>query len=108
MARMNGVLLPSQFEGSPNVVLEAMALGVPVLASPVGDVPNMIDDGRTGLLLPRLDASTLAEGLLRLRALGGEERDTLGRRAREHVAARFAMDRVAERYLQLYRSLLAG
>lgn len=108
VARMDGVLLPSRYEGFPNVVLEAMALGVPVLASRVGDVPNLVEDGRTGFLLPRLDAETLAEGLLRLRALAPPERRALGERAREHVASHFAIDAVAARYCDLYRELLAA
>jgi glycosyltransferase involved in cell wall biosynthesis len=108
VARMDGVLLPSRYEGFPNVVLEAMALGVPVLASRVGDVPNLVDDGRTGFLLPRLDAEALAEGLLRLRALTPSERQAMGQRACEHVAAQFAMGRVAGRYCDLYRDLLGA
>lgn len=107
VARMQGVLLPSAYEGFPNVVLEAMALGVPVLASQVGDVPNLIEDGRTGLLLPRLDAGALADGLLRLRGLSSDQRSTMGRRASEHVAACYSLEAVATRQLALYRSLLA-
>ncbi len=107
LARMHGILLPSTYEGFPNVVLEAMALGVPVLASRVGDIPNLIEDGRTGLLLPDLDTATLAEGLLRLRRLGDEERASIGRRSQEHVASRFALEAVAARQLALYRTLIA-
>jgi glycosyltransferase involved in cell wall biosynthesis len=108
MARMHGVLLPSRYEGFPNAVLEAMALGVPVLASRVGDVPNLIEDGRTGLLLPRLDSEAIAEGLRRLHGLGTAERTEMRRAAREHVGETFALDRVASRQLDLYRTLLAA
>jgi glycosyltransferase involved in cell wall biosynthesis len=108
VARMDGVLLPSLYEGFPNVVLEAMALGVPVLASRVGDVPNLIDDGSTGFLLPRLDVEAMAEGLLRLHSLTPEERRAMGGRARDRVASRFTMDRIADRHVALYRELLAA
>jgi glycosyltransferase involved in cell wall biosynthesis len=104
--RMHGVLLPSRFEGFPNVALEAMASRVPVIASAVGDVPNMLDDGRTGIILGRLDATHLADALAALHALSPEERAEMGRRARGAVEERYTMPVVAARYLALYRAML--
>lgn len=105
MARLDGVLLPSDFEGFPNAALEAMASRVAVIATPVGDVPNLIEDGVSGYLLPRLDAAALAEAMARLEVCGVAGRAALGERARARVADRFDMASVARRHLALYREI---
>lgn len=60
------LVLPSEHEGMPNVVLEAMASGLPVVATAVGSVPELIEDGRTGILVPVGDAPALATAVGRL------------------------------------------
>jgi glycosyltransferase involved in cell wall biosynthesis len=105
LRRLDGVLLPSRYEGFPNVVLEAMALRVPSVVTPVGDIPNMIEDGRTGIVLDRTDARAIAEALARLRALSPEARAAMGEQSRRVVEERFSMPVVAKRYLELYRSV---
>lgn len=62
------LVLPSHNEGMSNVVLEAMAAGCPVIASAVGGTPELIDDGRTGLLFRSGDASELADAMARVTA----------------------------------------
>jgi glycosyltransferase involved in cell wall biosynthesis len=105
MARLDGLILPSAYEGFPNVVLEAMASRRPVVASRVGDVPSLIEPGRSGMLLERLDAEALADALDRLHRLPAGDRSAMGERARRRVEARFTLAAVAERYLALYRQL---
>jgi glycosyltransferase involved in cell wall biosynthesis len=97
---------PSLREGLPLVVLEAAALGVPIVASAVGAIPQALDQGRAGLLVPSEDAAALAA------ALGGLVRDPagarrLGARAAAHVEARYSARRMAAQYLDgVYRPLL--
>lgn len=105
ISRLDGVLLPSDFEGFPNVALEAMASRVPVIATAVGDVPNLIEDGETGFLLPRLDVESLARAMQHLHDLGAERRAAIGTRARAVVERSYDMPDVARRYLALYRAL---
>lgn len=99
--------LPSLAEGISNTILEGMASGLPIVATAVGGNPELVDDGRTGRLVPAGDAermaATLSEYLntpqLKLRH---------GREARADVERRFSLEGMVERYRQLYRSLLAA
>jgi glycosyltransferase involved in cell wall biosynthesis len=59
-------VLPSRNEGLPMAILEAMAFGVPVVATPVGDIREAVDDGATGLISPTQDPAALADALARL------------------------------------------
>ena len=81
--------LSSVREGQPNVILEAMACGLPVCATQVGGIPHLLDNGDCGLLSPAGDAGALAANLLRLLdspSLG----DELGRRGRQRVEKSFS------------------
>lgn len=76
------VATPSLTEGSPLAVLEAMAMGKPIVASNVGGIKEILKDGETGLLVPSEDPSALAEKILHLIGNSQEARE-LGKRARE-------------------------
>lgn len=93
----------SMGEGFPNMVAEAMACGVPVVATDVGDCARIIGD--TGIVVPARDPQALAQGLLRLLARPVAERKALGARARERIAAEFNLDALAGNTLQALRSL---
>jgi glycosyltransferase involved in cell wall biosynthesis len=97
-------VLPSLSEARPRVIIEAMCLGRPVVATAVGGVAEMISDGVTGFLVPPGDASALAHVLDRLAASAGM-RARLGEAAREFARREFSPERAVGRYLDLYRKL---
>lgn len=105
LSRLDLLVLPSRFEGFPNVVLEAMASGTLVVAAPVGDVPSLVDEGETGLLFRPEDAADLARALMAARALPPEERKAMTARARQRIEERYRMERVASEYLDLYERM---
>jgi glycosyltransferase involved in cell wall biosynthesis len=93
--------LSSKSEGLPLVVPEAMSVGLPIVATAVGGLPSVIDDGMTGMLVP-VEEAPLRAALQRLeqdRALAKR----LGDRARETALARYSSDRMVDAYLELYR-----
>ena len=86
-------VLPSLREGMPNTALEAMAVGLPVVASAVGGVPEVVVGGETGLLVPAGDAGSLRDAIARLvteRDLAGR----MGRAGRERVREQFSVERM--------------
>jgi glycosyltransferase involved in cell wall biosynthesis len=94
--------LPSYAEGMPMALLEAMSWGLPVVATPVGGVPQVIEHGVNGLLVAPGDIDGLAAALARLfdePAL----RDSLGAAARRTIAARFSVETALARLGELYR-----
>ena len=108
MRRLDAVVLPSHYEGFPNVVLEAMATRRVVLAAPVGDVPALVADGETGFLFAPDDVGSLAAGLRRLAGLPAAVRAAMGERARDRVAKSFQIEDIADRYLAVYRLVTAS
>jgi glycosyltransferase involved in cell wall biosynthesis len=99
--RAGVVVLASRMEGLPNVVLEAMAHGKVVIATPVGGIPSLIEDGVTGFLVPVGDAVALRETIKRVLA-DPELRRRIGDAARARVAATCSWERVTEQTLRLY------
>lgn len=83
---MDGLLVASRFEGGPFTMLEAMACGTPVIATPVGLVPQVIEDGRNGIRVAATESvPALVEGLQRFAALSPAERERMGLAARETI-----------------------
>jgi glycosyltransferase involved in cell wall biosynthesis len=99
-------VLSSHREGLPNVVLEAMAMEAPVVATRVAGVPSLVEDGRSGLVVPPGDLPALAdamERLLRDVALRG----ALAEQARQRVETHFSFDRRMAKVARIYDRLLA-
>ena len=96
--------LSSLSEGLPNVLLEAMAMALPVVASRVGGVPQLIEDGVTGQLVDAGDQRALAE---RLRELvnNANQRRCLGDAARQAIALHYSFERRMEKMVAIYRSV---
>ena len=101
---MDVFVLPSVAEGICNSLLEAMATGLPVIATAVGGNPEVVVDGESGLLFPAGDVAALADRLTRLRAQP-EVRSELGLRAIERVRSEFSLDSMVRAYEQLYLGL---
>ena len=91
-------VLSSAWEGLPNAVMEAMASGVPVLATDVGGVSDLVESGRSGWIVPPRDPAALAEGMLGMMALDAASRAGMGALARERVAGRFDQEQIADRW----------
>jgi glycosyltransferase involved in cell wall biosynthesis len=102
---MDALLLPSYTEGLPNVVLEAMAMGVPVAATSVGGVPELLDEGRCGVVLSQ-DQTTWADGVAPL-IVSADRRAEYARRSRERIAEHYAFDKRMEREVAVYDRLLS-
>jgi len=94
-------VMSSLWEGLGLVFLEAMAARLPVLASGVSAVPEVVIDGETGLLVPPADDAALAEGFKRL-ASHAELAETLGKAGRARVLEVFGLDRMVEETLSIY------
>jgi glycosyltransferase involved in cell wall biosynthesis len=99
LAAARALVVPSTYEGMPLVVLEAMAAGLPVVASRVSGIPEVVLDGETGWLVPPEDPQALAMALHELLADAGEGRRR-GAAGRQRVDERFRPKSAAERWLQ--------
>ncbi len=97
--------LPSWWEAMPLTVLEAMAAGLPVVATPVGDIPRMVEDGVSGRLVPPRHPEALADALEPL-LRNVEARRAMGRAARQRVWERFNLDDTCAGLDTAYRELL--
>jgi len=100
------VLSSKDNEGLPNVVLESMAAGLPVVATMVGGTPEIIEEGMTGFLVPAGNPALLADRILRLLKEPSLAR-AMGERGRQKMAREFTMDRMRDQFLELYGALLA-
>ena len=103
LAALDLFVFPSREEGLGSVLIDAMAQGLPIVASRVGGIPELIEDGQTGLLVPPGDAPALAAALTRLVA-DAELRARLGAAARQAAAA-YTPEAMAAAYAALYHDI---
>ncbi|HRU04749.1 MAG TPA: glycosyltransferase [Candidatus Brocadiia bacterium] len=105
LAAMDLFALPSLWEGMPNALLEAMAMGLPAAATAVDGNLELVENGVTGLLTPPSDASAMAQAVERLAADRRLAQD-MGRQARARVEREFRLSQTVEAYIALYERLL--
>jgi glycosyltransferase involved in cell wall biosynthesis len=103
---MDVVAIPSIYDPFPLVTLEVMALGRPVVGSAVGGIPEAVEDGRTGLLVPPREPAALAAALVQLLD-APELRRVMGEAGRARARRLFSPEVIAGEYAALYRRLLA-
>jgi glycosyltransferase involved in cell wall biosynthesis len=98
-------VLPSLYEGTPNVALESMACGVPVIATQVSDNAQIIPDGRVGYVIPLGDEAALCERICRLLE-DSPRRRQMGQEARAWVEAEFSLARLVDKTARVYQDAL--
>lgn len=106
MAAADATVLASAWEGSPNAVIESLAVATPVVSTDVGGVREIVDDGRTGFVVPPRDPQALAAAMSALMARTAEERAAMGAAGRAHIEGRFGLDGVLDRWCELFNVLL--
>lgn len=99
--------MPSLDEGLPIAALEAMAEGLPVVATSVGGLPELIEDGQTGFLVPPSDVAALANALRRL-IVDSKLRRAIGYAGRKCISEKFSVSRMVGEIEAIYDSLVSG
>lgn len=105
MRGLDCFVLPSLGEGISNTILEAMASGLPVIATAVGGNPELVLEGHTGHLVPAADPSALASTIAEL-AKTPEKAHAMGNAGRKRIEAQFSMTAMVNSYMQVYDSQL--
>jgi glycosyltransferase involved in cell wall biosynthesis len=99
------LVMPSWFEGLCFAVIEASAMGLPVIATDVGGLRRSVVDGKTGLLIPPHDPEALAKAILWMLEHSKESKE-MGLAGRKYFEELFTQDRMVEKTEELYEGLL--
>lgn len=103
---IDAFVLPSYQETLPCVIAEAMAIGKPVIATTVGGITEMIDDGETGFLYPVGDTKTLSECIKRFSFLNPTERNIMSKKTQAKAERLYNPNNVAKEHLKFYNSII--
>ena len=101
------MVMPSRREAFGVAAVEAAACGVPVIATRVGGIPEIVEDGASGILIPPRDRESLTQAILRL-ATDSELRAAMGRAGRAIAEERFDLNRNLDQMEALYREVLSA
>jgi glycosyltransferase involved in cell wall biosynthesis len=107
LSAADGYVLSSAREGMPVALLEAAAVGLPIVATRVGGVPEVVEDGVTGLLAPPADPVALAQAMIRMESLSPEVRGSMGQRGRGLIEERYGTERVLQMWDRIYSECAA-
>jgi len=107
LACMDVFCLSSDQEGTSVTLLEAGAAGLPAVVTDVGGNAEIVEDGRTGIVVPFGDDAAMAEAFRRLASDRGL-RESMGQRARERIAERYSIDSMVEQYVEVYQWAVGG
>jgi glycosyltransferase involved in cell wall biosynthesis len=94
-------VLPSVWEGLPNALIEALAAGLPAVATDVGGTPEVLSHGETGFLVPPENPDDLAAAMLRMMDMSESERRAMGDRGRRRILRTFAMESMIDQWEQV-------
>lgn len=100
----DGFVLSTAREGLPNAIMEAMACGLPVVASDVGGVSELVEDGKTGRLTNYADSDTLRDAMIFCEGLPAKEWTSIGTYARKQILVNHSADRIRGIWIDLLRS----
>jgi len=107
MRNLDIFVLPSQAEGISNTILEAMATGLPIVATDVGGTPELVNHNETGFLVPASSPKKMAEALLQL--IGdSEKRQQQGENSYQRVLNNFSIQAMVDKYVKVYDLLIQG
>jgi glycosyltransferase involved in cell wall biosynthesis len=104
LSRVNFLVLSSDFEGVPNIVLEAMAARLPVITTPAGDAPHLVQHEKSGLVVRFDDTAGMVQAIVDL-AKAPERRLAMGQIARRRVESEYEFDTLGNRAIRLFQSM---
>jgi glycosyltransferase involved in cell wall biosynthesis len=107
MNAVDAYVMSSAWEGMPIVLLEASAVGLPIVATDVSGNAEVVVDNQSGFIVPPHNSNALAEAMLNLMQVSPVDREKMGKIGRDHVLAKYDIEKVVNRWENLYRSLLA-